>query len=523
MKIDVTSGRKAWYDFPMIKRNFKALSIVASIFLLAACSGKEKSSSSSAKNSISFMLVDYDGNPLSGEHAPAIIKYMEDWTKSKIEFQFVPNDGYKEKMKSTLKSSDMPMIMHIDKMGIDIVEAANNGKFWDLNEFIWDSSKYPNLSKMNKDICKSLNVNGQLIGLYKARDIGRNGLSYRKDWAEKLGIPEPKTPEDIYNMMHAFTYDDPDGNGEDDTYGLAMCSFTGPFDIAQTWFDCGNGWIEENGNLVPIHQTAAYKDALDWFRKLYADRVMPQNWRELDTKGWQDQVKKGKAGVFIDVMDGGRRIWDGFISSKMKSVVNENELASMELVGAINGKTLATAGYNGFLAITKAAKTREQVEACLHYIDKMCDDEMIILAAYGLKNINYEIDKDGYLVDTDAKDKSASKAYAPLNQTQCFVPHVLNQAKPSVKNNPRKIKELEVISNNEKYAVFNPALSYLANSETYSKKGSELDSLISEARTKYICCEMNEADLQAAFDKWNKLGGTAVISEVNEQYRANKE
>ena len=89
------------------------------------------------------------------------------------------------------------------------------------------------LSKMNENVCKAFTVDGQLVGVYRSRPIGRNGLGYRADWAEKLGLEEPKTIEDIYNMMYQFTYGDPDGNGKDDTYGLCMCKYTGPLDIIQ--------------------------------------------------------------------------------------------------------------------------------------------------------------------------------------------------------------------------------------------------------------------------------------------------
>ena len=490
------------------------------LFVLTSVIGCEKRTSarSEAGGAISFMIVDNDGNPLSGDNAPKVISYMEQWTGTKVNFQFVPTDQYNDKVSAVFSSpSDMPMVMHVNKLDQNVVNAMNNDLLWDLNEFIWDSSKYPNLSKANKNVCKSLEVNGKLVGLYKARDIGRNGLSYRTDWAEKFGLGEPRTPEDVYNMMKLFTEGDPDGNGKDDTFGLAMCSFTGPFDIIQTWFGCGNAWVEEKGNIVPVHQTAAYKDALDWMRQLYAEGLIPKDWRTREAKKWQDQVKKGEAGIFIDVMDGGRRIWDGFESEKMPSVVDSSKFAAMTLVGAINGATLATSGYNGFLVFTKAAATREQVESCLHFVDKMCDDEMLILAGYGLKDVTYKIDG-GYLVPNS--DKTASKAYTALNQTQCFIPHALIAAKPSVKQTDRKLKELQVIAENEKSAVFNPALSYLANSPIYAQSGAKLDKLISEARTKYICCEINEAGLQEAFDQWNKQGGTAVLSEVNAQYRA---
>ncbi len=499
----------------------KVLLAFASLTFVSCGFFSKSSKSEISDGKVSFMLVDTSGNPLSGDGANKIIDTMKKWTGVDVEFQYVPTDQYNEKLSEVLAHPETaPMIMHINKMNQEVVSAANDGLFWDLNEFIWDKSKYPNLSQANKNVCKSLEVNGKLIGIYKARDIGRNGLSYRKDWAEKLGLGEPKNPEDVYKMLHAFTYGDPDGNGIDDTWGLAMCSYTGPFDIIQTWFGCGNAWAEENGKVLPVHQTAAYKDALDWMRVLYREGLIPSDWRDRETKTWQAQVTDGHAGVFIDVMDGGRRIWDKFVTEETPSVVDSSKIAEMSLTGSINNATLATSGYNGFIVITKTA-AKEDVEKCLQYLDKMCDDQMIVLAAYGLEGSHYTI-KDGNIVR--AKDhKSSSSDYSALNQTQCFIPHVLNEAKPALVQNERKQKEIQVIKENQNHAVFNPAVSYLANSPTYAEVGGELDSIISEARTKYICGEINEAGLQDAFDKWNKSGGTAVLSEVNEQYRIEKE
>ena len=500
-----------------------ALAAVA-VLGLSSCGGKGKAATGkTGRPLVTFMLVDYEGSPLTGPHAEEVLKTMTEYTNTDVEFQFVAYDSYAEKTGLALASpDDMPMVMHVNKLDLGIVDAANAGAFWDLNEFIWDSEKYPNLSKANKNVCESLTVNGELIGIYKARDIGRYGVGYRTDWAEKLGLSEPKTIEDMYNMLYQFTYGDPDGNGKNDTYGIAMCKYTGPFDIIQSWFGCGNEWVDQGGRLVPVHQTQEYRDALKWMKKIYEDGLIAPDWAVRETATWQDQVKKGEAGVFIDVMDGSRRIWDYFVQNNIPSVADKHKLAGMTLLGPVNGKTPATAGYNGFLVITKAAKTKEQVEACLHYIDKMCDDEMLVLAGYGQKGVNYELDNEGYIVQTTLKDPSALKAYGPLNQTQCYIPKMLINSTPALKQTPRKIKELEVIKNNEKYAVFNPALGYLVNSKTYATQGAILDQLLSDARTQYICGRIDEKQLEAEFDKWNKQGGSEVVKEVNEQYLKSK-
>ena len=59
-------------------------------------------------------------------------------------------------------------------------------------------------------------------------------------------------------------------------------------------------------------------------------------------------------------------------------------------------------------------------------------------------------------------------------------------------------------------------------SDTYAEGGSDLVQILDDARTQYICGQIDEAGLQAAFDQWNARGGTQVIEEVNALYAADK-
>lgn len=468
---------------------------------------------------ISMMTFDFEGSPLSGDYGDDVIAAMEEYTNTKVDFTWVPSDSYEEKLGLTLASpDDMPMIIAVGSMTSAITSAAEAGAFWDLNQFMFDAEKYPNLSQANENVNKSLTVGDQLVGVYRARDIGRLGVGYRADWAEALGIAEPKTIEDLYNMMYAFTYNDPDGNGQQDTYGLALCKYTGPFDIMQTYFGVGNGWVEQDGQLVPVHQTAEYLEALEWFKKMYDDGLVYEDWAVRDTATWKDAVKNGECGIFIDVLDGSRSIWDYFVNENIPAVSGSTsyETAAMNLVGTINDKTQATAGFNGFFVITKAAKTEEDVAACLNYLDKMCDDEMITLSSYGIEGVHWEIGENGFLVDIDKDDAVASKAYAALNQTVAYIPNMTAPSLP-VEKTERKLLEEAVKAANIDKAVFNPATAYLINSETYSLNGANLDQIISDARTQYICGEIDLDGLKAAWDNWAAQGGTQVIEEVNAQ------
>lgn len=487
-----------------------------------ASSGTNAGVSDAERPTVTIMVDDYEGSPLTGDYAEEVIQKMEDYTNTNVEFTWVADDSYEEKLSLTLASpDDMPMIISVGKMTAAIVGAAEAGAFWNLSDYMFDAEKYPNLSQANEQVCNSLKVDGQLVGIYKARPIGRNGVGYRADWAEKLGISEPKTFEDIYNMAYAFTYNDPDGNGKDDTYGIALCKYTGVFDIIQTWFGCGNGWVEKDGQLVPVFQTDEYMEALKWIKKMYDDGLVYQDWAVRDTATWRDAVKNGECGMFVDVLDGSRSIWDYFVTNNIPSVTDSGKTASMNLVGAINGHTLATSGYNGFFVITKAADTEEKLAACLHYLDKMNDNEMLVLSGYGLEGVNYNITADGKIEDTDVGVDTLVKNYGALNQTVAYIPN-LSPTSPALALTERQEIENKVKADNEQYAVFNPALGYLNNSDTYSLSGATLDKIIDDARTQYICGQIDEAGLKAAWDNWLAQGGSDVIKEVNEQYSADK-
>ena len=410
-----------------------SMALAMSAAMLAGCGGSASDSTSasdaassadsaaSGTPTVSFMIPDFTGHVLSNEHSDEVIAKYEAYTGTHVEWRTEANDTYSEKFGLTLMDKDnMPMILTATKtldQNANAADAAKRGAFWDLTEYLQDSEAYPNLSQISPDVLKGLTVDGQIIGIPRSRAIGRNGLGYRTDWAEAVGITEaPKTVEDVYDMLYKFTYDDPDGNGANDTYGLEMCKYTGPWDIIQTWFGCGNGWVEQDGKLVPVHQTAEYKEALDWMRKIYADGLVRPDWATVDTANFQVDSQKGVTGVFVDTMDGTKRIWKYFEDNAIADVNDASKIATMTSVGPINGHTLATTGYNGFYLITKSgAKTEEDVKACLHFLDKMCDPEMMALADYGLKDICYDINEIAMSSQSRLiQQKQAEQAYKRL-------------------------------------------------------------------------------------------------------------
>ncbi|MCR5716834.1 MAG: ABC transporter substrate-binding protein [Lachnospiraceae bacterium] len=497
----------------------------------AAAEGEAEAEATAERQTLTWSVIDLNaGVNATGDYAEEIMTQLEDFCGADLELIWYANDALSEKNSLALTSpSTMPQIMSWGgTVTGDVVSAAKNGAFVDLNNYIWDAEKYPYLSQLSEDVAANLTVDGKLIALPRTRVVGRYGLSYRQDWAEKLGVelPENATPDDVYNMLYAFTYNDPDGNGVDDTIGMEMTSYTGPFDIIQTWFGCGNGWQEVDGKLAPVWTTDEYFEAVEYIKKLYDDGLMPADFYSRPTDSWSNGCKTGENGVFIDVLDSGKRIWQYFEAEDTltPSVVNAEEPASMVLYGAVNGHTLATAGYNGFFTLSATTlDTDEKIEAALTVLDRLCSPEMLTLTQYGLEGVNYEYDEEGYIVDLDADTENTDAValannYKGLNQLLTFLP-TSESATGAINVKSDKFSDAQNAAYAEalQYAEVNPALSYLVGSETYSQVGKDLDEQITAARTQYICGSVSLDEFKATLDSIRSQGYDAIIEEVNAQ------
>lgn len=511
----------------MRSKNYgKRVGALALVLVMAAgsvigCSKKssETSVSEDGKYNLKAMAYDHFGNPMKGENGEKIVEMVEDYTSVNLDVMWTPKDGYEDKLNLVLAGGgdDMPQIIATETKSPAIINAARAGALWDIEPFLND---YPHLKNSKAVVNDNIRINGKLYGIYRGRALGRNGLTFRKDWADKFGLSAPETIDDVYQMLYSFTYDDPDGNGQDDTYGLALSKATAPLDIMSTWFGAPNGWGEQDGKLVPAHQTEEYLEALRWFRKLCEEGLIKKDFPTRDVATKADDLKNQKAGMLVDAIDDGRRVMDYFQNQNIAG-------PEMDFVGAIKKddqsepKTMATLGCQGFFVITKAAKTEEDVRKCLDFLDKMNDPDMMTLANYGLKDVHYTIEADGKL--TRSHDATLNQEYQAMNQLVPYTEYAPN-TDPYVTLNETVFydKQQAVIAENEKYAVSNPVAGVLGDSEEYIKNGVALDKIIEDARIQYIVGQIDEDQLKAQWDLWSKSGGDKVIEEVNASYEALK-
>ncbi|WP_328996200.1 sugar ABC transporter substrate-binding protein [Kribbella sp. NBC_01245] len=116
-------------------------------------------------------------------------------------------------------------------------------------------------------------VDGQIYGVPFSRQTF--GTLVRSDWRKKLGLPQPKTWDELAALANAFATKDPDGNGKADTYGMVVPGsskkgYIGWWASSYIW-QAGGGIVEKSGEAKykSVINSPQTKTALEWIRKQF--------------------------------------------------------------------------------------------------------------------------------------------------------------------------------------------------------------------------------------------------------------
>ncbi|MFI6829575.1 extracellular solute-binding protein [Kribbella sp. NPDC050241] len=503
------------------RRLAAALTTALTTALLAsACSGGGDDKGSQASDELTVMAPLFGTAPdPSGELQQAVEKQIG----KKLKITWVPNAEYGDKSNVTLASDKIPDVMVANEKSPSFVKAADAGAFWDLTGKL---DKYPNLKPVDEQTAKNSMTNGKTYGIYRIRPLLRSGIVIRKDWMAKLGLKDPETVDDLYAIAKAFTERDPDGNGKKDTYGLIIPKWPGnyasasPYDVVETWFGAPNGWGERDGKLVPGFDTPEFLAANRWLRKWVTEGLVNKDFATLDSANWNDPFVQGKGGMIIDVNVRATQLLDLF---KEK---NPKDFDKVTLIGNLkrsDGQKFSYpfTGYNMVMAISKQhIRTEEQLDQVLQTLDKLESKEGSILLANGIEGRNFKADGK-YAVPINQDDpkvkaiqNDVDKAFIQLG-TRAAVGVSAYQPRPSDAASREMRERFDILMNEDlKTAVFNPALSVIA--PTSVSKGQTLDTIVPDARIKYLSGAITEDQLKAQIKRWYDSGGTQITQEVND-------
>lgn len=486
---------------------------------LSGCSSPEAASDS---DSITIMVPFLEAQPPTA--GDAIQTALEEITGKKINLLWTPNSSYEDKTNITMASGDLPDVMVIQGKTPGFIKNANAGAFWSLGEYLDD---YPNLISEAPAVENNASVNGEIFGIYRARDAMRTSVMLRQDWLVALGLDEPETVEDLYEVAKAFTEQDPDGNGADDTYGLIVPKWPGtintnsPYDVIANWFGAGNIWAERDGDIVPNFSTDEWIEANTYIKKFVDEGLINPDYATMDSATWNEPFFTGKGGIIIDVHSRAAVAINLF-----KEQNPESFSQYVSITGNLAGPTgeltaQPTVGFSGFLAVPKSSvKTEDELRVVLEFLNDLNSPEASVLLNNGVEGANFTLDGDLTvpIADPDAEGAQiaeAVKSYAQLGTNVAGIEYYLpKQATEYEQDMFDERKALEAADLES--AVYDPAAAFV--SPTQVSKGAQLDNIVTDARILYFAGQLDEQGLLDAIELWRTSGGNDVIAEMNDLY-----
>lgn len=439
-----------------------------------------------------------------------ILVALEKLTNTDLKIQWVPTGTYDEKLNATVASGQLPMVILVNPKQPLVVNAMRAGQFWEVGPYLKD---YPNLDKvMNKQVLKNLSVDGKVYTVFRARSLVGDGMIYRTDWLNKLGLKPPTTLDEMYQVIKAFAQNDPDGNGQNDTLGLAEEKSVRGFKLILAASGGGNVWEVKDNQIVPVHESSAYVDAMNWYKRLYQEKLINQDFAITERV---QNIDNGNKGLF------GFRLGDNDFITRHAELFKINPQAELDtsslLKGAGGTKLLMDNGYgDAFLIPKQTVKNEADLKKILAFFDKMSTQEGQNIFEWGIEGVHYSI-KGGKAERTPEQSSKYTTEVIHLQQAM-QVADGSGAMEGAVDKYTAKYKAAKkAAADTPDIFVVNPAAAY--SSTTWTQKSSQLDKIINDARIKYIMGELNEAGWKAALDNWRKSGGDAVLSEFTQEYQ----
>lgn len=452
------------------------------------------------------------------------------------------SEAYAQRINVTLASGNLPDVVIVN--ATQLKQLTNAGMITDLTSYFNDYSTVL-LKKIFADAgpstLDSATFGGKLMAVPYQDDAAESAqyLWIRTDWLKKLGLEPPGTMDDMLNISEAFTMRDPDGNGINDTYGLAITKDLYSGCMGTEGFFAGyhaypNMWITDtNGRLAYGSIQPEVKAALQQLSRMYQSRQIDGEFGVKDASKVAETIAAGKVGIefgeqwnplyplIYSFNNDANADWTGY------SIVSADEKpVKMPLKFRVSTYYAVNKGYEHPEAVIKLLNL---------FADVNCGDMSKTSYDYYFnpaENRNVSVWKFSPMVCNPPLTNYTSFLSIEKARQTGDVSAVTPAAAPVVKN-------LEAYRTGDKskwgwekiygsMGVFRVMKEYLANNmllpepfagaptKTMVERKAALDKMEKEIFLKIIMGAAPIEEFDGFVSDWNKLGGEAITREVNE-------
>lgn len=335
----------------------------------------------------------------------------------------------------------------------------------------------------------------------------------RKDWLDKLGLEVPKTLDEYVNVLRAFTFNDPDDNGQKDTYGFSGDNYYRslvPFFYAHG-VDVENFVKQEDGSVKYGAIMPETKTTLQLLAELYREGIMdPRMANALNNSNEKvdDIYVSGKVGSFYRFVDNFNPGAPVAISFKQK---NPNaELISIDPVTGPDGfgSDLSDPGIGWcYLVVTDTTSADEAIQV----LNVIAEPEVNSLLKFGKEGEHYAIENGQFVskISPDQGSKLGMGNFDWVIQRKDFA---------NIKNTPEVTQMFEQKIETSKPMKERIVVFKALDRPEWDKYSADINKLRDETFWGIITGKLPLTAFDDFAVKYAKLGGEQIDKEANELY-----
>lgn len=247
-----------------------------------------------------------------GEVALRLLDEAEAEVGVNVEFEEPPQQNYAERLQILLASGDYPDMIFFPNKDQILIQAAQDGIIRPLNDYLENAPNVYDNTLEETWVNMQVLADGDIYVIPRNTIARADGYAVRRDWVENLGLEWPDddalTLDEFTEWVRAFTEDDPDGNGEDDTKGLYQHSAGGgkfgvyggnntplywPFGVLG-WQEYGDEYM----NLMYSRDMPNMKQSLAYMNEIYEAGYTNADMVVADRSAIYEEFPQGLYGMF---------------------------------------------------------------------------------------------------------------------------------------------------------------------------------------------------------------------------------
>ncbi|MCK9478299.1 MAG: extracellular solute-binding protein [Firmicutes bacterium] len=455
------------------------------------------------------------------------LQLLEERTGTHVEWEHPNSNALEEKFNLMVASGKLPDLIVYYWNSRNARAHIDEGIILPLRDLV--AANMPNLTAFNNERPEVrrqyTDDDGEIAYIpfiRKDKELGIYlGPIIREDWLDNLGLPIPKTTDELYAVLKAFKEGDPNGNGIADEIPMTGTGFgSSQFGIGNLAgaFGTNHNFYLDNGVIKYGILEDSFKEALQYISKLFSEGLIDNDYLLTDRNKMDAKAMGDRAGFLFGFQPS---IYQRNMDDGVRKFTGIPHLRGPHGDNAYFVSAYANAVATSSVAVTAANK---QPEATMRWIDEFFGEPGLTYMNFGKEGLTFNMENgyprltDYVLNNPDGKSinemlsisvAAYESAFPTLQDFKYYEQYLSDWGREAINNWSEDVDVSGVL----------PLLSFTeSESDTVTQIMAQVETFVSEEINKIVLGRGSIGDLPAIRERVKSMGIERVLSIYNDAY-----